>query len=770
MSIFLQWASYSVRSKERVLSNLFSYLSPRWYPNKIIGSDIYNILEMYADQLSTSSVEIHQVYDDLSLNTVRTSPISGRTTSKMYDNFGSIYLANKLIIQDNELYNSSNRTAGYRQNLRFLADAYLIGSTIQALYQAGQGYTGVAPIVLQPFVDHLGWQLTSFSASVVAAGKNVVVLDRGYPGIGNIIYTNDLTSPLGKTIYYSRSRLGYNTRPVSKQHFYSGLKVFMFGSSSVNSYPFITPGSTNASLQTSFENVVKNLVRADIDPIFFYSNNYVYDRYAYGDTLLGDSEFYIHTNGYVTNNISQRSFNAPTGSLLRSRVVALPADYVNYDWFYDWSVLARNDTYYNVAVRSYPTSVIPDTVYFKDVKNFSPGTLMLQIPSGSNGAHWVFSSVNEASDIQGNSNSLVPQPSTVGNIDIMRPRQGLSVGIYGARGSYVYENVTGETLNFYNEDFFCEAWITGIDNTTIGTFSYFSIKRQSTEDFSNILTSAGYSISIEGSSKKLQLSIRDASDNIYTIEGDISTLFDEEPERPHYFAASYNQGLCFLFLDGKEIAKGTCTVTPPNVSSGYTYIHAEGTDIGVDEIVLTSGQLLPTTALERFNYSKPYQLNQAINRLDLDQYHQLQIAAHTYGSNEFEYHQFSVRGIYKEYMPDLSLAYITGQALELQFTGKPAIYTTDYTNMNLYDFTGKAFIYVKGQSSINNLRTGVSYEVFLDKSATIELTGKVTLKVKGQSSIDNFRTGVTLAVVGSQITTEDGTQIITEDGTTISIE
>jgi hypothetical protein len=770
MSIFLQWASYSVRSKERIISDLFSYLSPRWYPNNIIGSGIYDIFDMYAEQLSSSSVEVHQTFDDLSLNTVRTTPITGYSTSKIYDNFGSVFLSNKLIAQNNELYNNSTLLSGYRQQLKFLSDAYLIGSTIDSVAKVGQGYSGVSPIILEPFNDHLGWKLTSFTASVVAVGKDVVVLDNNYPGVGNILYTDELDSSLGKTIYYSRSRLGYNTRPVSKQHYYSGLKVFIFGSASVNSIPYSTIGTINSDFKTSIENITNKVSRTDINSIFFYSDNFVYDRYTYGDTILGDQDFVINENGYVYNDIELRNINTPTGSLLRSKVVRLPSTYTYYDWFYDWATLTKNDAYFIPQIRSYATSNIPDSVYFKDIKQVPQGSLMLQIPSGSIGAHWVFQDVNKINDITGNNNNLNINSSLLSNVSLMRPREGLKLGIYGKYGSFSYSAITDGVLNFYNKDFFSEAWVYGIDKSSIGEFSYFIIKRQETDDFSNILTSSGYMFSIDGSSQELSVSIRDASGNIYKLTCSVAQLFNEEPQRPHYFAGSYNNGLCFIYLDGKELIKGICPITPPDVTLGYTYIHSEGINIGVDEVTLASGQLLPQEALSRFNYSKPYQLNQAINRLDLEQYHQLQLEVHASGSAEFEYHQFSVRGIDKRYLPSLSLEYITGKAVDLIITGKPVFYVENPTNMNLYDFTGKPLISVQGQSSINNLYSDVEYIITVDKSSTIEITGKPIFTVPGQSNINNLYADVELLIIGSIITTEDGNTITTEDGTSISLE
>ena len=590
MGFLLQWKNYSVRSKERILADLYSYLSHKWYSVRIVGSNIYNFFDMYADQLSSMSVEVQQTFDDLSLLTVRNTPIYNRSTSKLYDNFGSIFEVNKLWNQNNDTYSSSSLLSSYRQQLRFLSEAYLVGSTINALQKTGEGYTGASPIILQPYVDHIGWRLISFSASVIAEGKNVQVLDTYYPGIGDIIYTNLSSGSTGHILKYSHSRLGYNTRPVSRQHFYSGLKIFIYGSTSVNNSiaPYLTrtTGSMNGSFDLSIENTIKNLVRADIDPLFFYSNNYVYDKYNLGDTILGDSNFTFSSGGFVYNrtsygsnlnyivvpatspysgNIFSGEINKPTGSLLRSRIVTLPLNYANYVWFYDWSTLLRNDAYYNAQVRSYPSASIPNTVYYKDVKFVTPKTLLLQMPSGATGAHWLFQDKNYAQDITGNGNNLAISTASVNNISLMRPRQGLRLGIYGEKGSYLYRYITSDKLNFYSADFFLEAWITGIDKSAVGNFTSFTVKRQSTINDTYNLTSKGYALIITSASQSVALQIRDDSGEIYTLNGSIADLFTEEPERPHYFAASYNNGKCFVYLDGRQIATGSSTVIPSDV-------------------------------------------------------------------------------------------------------------------------------------------------------------------------------------------------------------
>ena len=114
MALYLKWSDYLAGSAKRIVSNMFSYLSRRWYPVNILGTSIYRMLYMTADQLSSASTEISSTYKDLDLDEVRTTPITSSSDSKIYENFGVLAETSK---QNTQNYDSFNNTYPYRHPL-----------------------------------------------------------------------------------------------------------------------------------------------------------------------------------------------------------------------------------------------------------------------------------------------------------------------------------------------------------------------------------------------------------------------------------------------------------------------------------------------------------------------------------------------------------------------------------------------------------------------------------------------------------------------------
>ena len=268
MSTYLDWRSHPPRSAERILSNMFYTLSPRWYPVNIINSTTYDVLMMYADQLSSASIEAQSVLFDTFLNTVRTVPVGQSNTARIYDNFGYQLGVTKFSTQNYETYNTTYDTQAYRQELRFLIDAYFAPTTQQAVARVGQAFTGMAPIVLEPAVNYDGWMLYSQSGSVVAQYDASIISDRHIPGFGTIIPC-DLPFAAAETFIISYSKLGVNT--VLRDSYYqnSGALVYVYARDSV---------SSNTSFQDTVESQIGNVLRADARPLYTYSSRYTYTR------------------------------------------------------------------------------------------------------------------------------------------------------------------------------------------------------------------------------------------------------------------------------------------------------------------------------------------------------------------------------------------------------------------------------------------------------------------------------------------------------------
>ena len=104
MAIFLKWVDSSKGSQEQFLISMFSTLSPRYYPTNVLGSGLHDILGMYADELVDLYDETQQVFNDLSVETVRTATIGTRSTPKIYDNFGVLLKSARRFTQDYEIF------------------------------------------------------------------------------------------------------------------------------------------------------------------------------------------------------------------------------------------------------------------------------------------------------------------------------------------------------------------------------------------------------------------------------------------------------------------------------------------------------------------------------------------------------------------------------------------------------------------------------------------------------------------------------------------
>lgn len=488
MTTFLNWKNYEPRSRERLITDLFSYLSPRWYPVNVIGTDTYYIFKMYADQLSSASLESQQIFEDLFIKSVTSNPTTGRSVSKMYDNFGSLFEVNKLFEQDYEEYNQIYYLQSYRQQLRFLSEAYFNDPVIKSIKLVGQSYNGISPVIEESSRDILGWKLQTVTGSILSVGDNIVILDKIIPRIGNI-YPLATSSVVGDSFTYTYSKLGVNTKLIGTKRYNSGIDLYIFAS-----------GGGNTSFQNSIENSINNVLKSDIISRYYYSDQFVIWKPSTSSLPLSTTVFSYAGGGYIYNNTYINSVNeiyldlVPgseiTGEItpfykwsITSDVIGLPVNYnENYTWYYDWSVLTRNDTSYKVYLRSYPQEDIPDTVYFKEYRSkLNQGLLLSEIePSGSleGIGHWMFTTLSRANDISGNSNDLTQISGSI-TTEYILPREQAKLGWKLQTGiinlaKTVYDN----ELDLYNENFLWEGWIYGVDSNFQQADNFFIFKRE----------------------------------------------------------------------------------------------------------------------------------------------------------------------------------------------------------------------------------------------------------------------------------------------------
>jgi len=630
LAIFLNWKDYDDGSKERFIISLFSSVSNRWYPpSSVVNAtsenflDTYDVFDVYSEEFYLANTEIDQTFDDLSIHSVRTSPVADRNFSKLYDNFGYSFETPKLPNQKYDVFNTGSVVQSYRQELRFLQKAYLEGTTDGALNNVGYAFMGIAPILEESVKEYGGWILTTYSGSVQKVGEDLIITNVDIPKVGNILKVSDPVFLEGDSFVYSFSKLGYNTKLSSKKNFNSRIKLTFY------------THETGSTFKQLVEKNVKKLVRADIKPLIYYDDNFVFTRPSSStieDIVLNDVLTTSH-HGYIYN--TKRIF--PTGSFYETDILELPSNYFQYDWFYDWMTNTINHGEIEVGIRSYSSGSIPDTVAYKRFTTEYPH--LLTAPENAYHSHWIFNSEDTLWDIG------VYGTSSVGNNLIIGSSSTFSY--IGARDErrfslkneddYSFSTSGSVGINFQGA-FSCEIWADGIDTNGSNNLQSFSLTHTdgSGDDY--------YSIYFNGVLKRfgIDTSLSGASTGSFA---DIANYFDEDPHRFHYFALSYIPGRIFFYIDGKLFSEEEITLNMPDIPSSSIYVNCLGSGLAIDEILLSEGFLDEERAANNYYKSQPrvYRVGVPSDSL-LDRYHQAKFTFTAYGEKEIEYHQFSMRG------------------------------------------------------------------------------------------------------------------------------
>lgn len=654
MAIYLNWRDNSVGSVNRFISALFHYVSNKWYPTDIIGSTIYDVFEMYAGEFASASVEISQVFDDLSLHDVRTTPIGSREIAKIYDNYGSLLGISKLFDQNYESYNTSKVLQGYRQQLRIATEAFFSGTTEEGLSKLGHAYIGIAPLFTQPVTDMPCWRLNTDFGSVKDTGEGFIFTDRYIPDVGYVVSTGSVKFNQNDVFFTSNSKLGVNTKVLSSQRFYSGMTIYIYASESVGS-----------SFKSSIESSIKRILRADVRPRFIYSSDFDYIRFPATSSVITDT-FTLSAQGYAYNHVP----TSVTGAVLyftdsdlsgkyatygaaiygsssygNSAVISLPSGFRSLDWYYDWCVLTRNGATYTMAIRSYPSASIPSTVYYSDY-NTDPIDYLWVSPSSSVAYHCVFDDKDTMWDISDNRTKLSYTASIIGAVTpiFTTSRSDERIGLSTSTGSFAFTANTGTSMNLSNS-FTCEMWLRGIDKTASGSLKSVVFKRETTENYTTLLQSDGYMFAVDVTGSVMQMTLRSGS-IISSYSSSISDILSEEAERYHYFCYTYVSGSVSLYMDDRQLfnASGAVTLIQPT-GSVFTTFFASGSGVSIDEVILTKTFFTNDQTKERFLRTRPRLRRLGIPSGSVLEYHEPRITAYASGSNEIEVHQFSVRGL-----------------------------------------------------------------------------------------------------------------------------
>jgi hypothetical protein len=311
-----------------------------------------------------------------------------------------------------------------------------------------------------------------------------------------------------------------------------------------------------------------------------------------------------------------------------------------FNWFYDWSVIVKNDAYYTVEVRQYNSQSIPETIPWKRYDPIFPIPFLNLTTDGSLRGHWSFA-VNHPTqsvyDLSGNQATLVNAKTSIEPNNLWVSRRDNTVILGGGSSGYnLTVNSSNSALAINDASFSWETYIYGIDANK--TASYLSFIRTGS-------AGQGYAIEFDFVGKYLRFTVGSASiSGIVTASIDSLLLESGFPPNYHYFGGTFikNSGL-FLYIDGVQV--GFTSYTGGVVSSSVPFTVRNGQNMFVDEFVLYTGILTENQARYNYELTKERLRYLGMPSGSYYPYHQARFRIFASGSNEFELHQFSLRGL-----------------------------------------------------------------------------------------------------------------------------
>jgi hypothetical protein len=310
----------------------------------------------------------------------------------------------------------------------------------------------------------------------------------------------------------------------------------------------------------------------------------------------------------------------------------------SYNWFYDYSIVLKNDASCLVEFRQYSSQSIPSTVPWKP---YMPGMAFPRLaPSGST-AYWSFNTFNPSAsimaDLSGNGHHLTNNKSSVDPNALWVSRRDPAYQPILGGGSTGYNLISVSPVDFSDTSFSWETYIYGIDSTTQA--SNLSI-------FNTGSSGPGYGINFDFVNNILQFQVSGSNPSPGVVTASLAAIRQESglPPNYHYFAGSYVQGQgLYLYIDGQPTS--FVPYTNGVQASGNNLAIKNGNNLFVDEFVIYGGYLDPNTVSTKYLMTKERQRYLGMPKGSYYPYHQARFTVFAEGSNEFELHAFSIRGL-----------------------------------------------------------------------------------------------------------------------------
>lgn len=317
------------------------------------------------------------------------------------------------------------------------------------------------------------------------------------------------------------------------------------------------------------------------------------------------------------------------------------------NWFYDWSVITKNDARYVVEVRQYNSQSIPSTIPWKP---YEPAYAMpwLLPPSGSvHYAHWSFLATHPSGsvyDMSGHRATLVNAKTALETDNFWVSRRAMYPILGGGTSGYELDAASSAPLALPNASFSWEMYVYGLDATTTSSGILLS----------HATGTQGYSIQFDVPNSLLKFTVGSAS-IAATASASIAPYLAESgyPGNYHYFAGSFVKGSgLYVYMDGQQTLFVPYAGGVHSASIGFAV--RGGESMFVDEFSLWSGVLDNNMAAQRYASTKERLRYLGLTSGSFQAFHQARFTFFASGSQEVELHSFSLRGIQNPAMSMLS--------------------------------------------------------------------------------------------------------------------
>ena len=308
------------------------------------------------------------------------------------------------------------------------------------------------------------------------------------------------------------------------------------------------------------------------------------------------------------------------------------------NWYYDWSTIVKNDARCVVEVRQYNSLTIPSTIPWKIYDPSTPIPL-LWAPTGSTQIGlWTFmatGSMDNVYDLSGNGGTLINSKAAPEVSGLSVSRRALYPILNGGVTGY---NLTSDTkISTPNTSFSWETYVYGMDahNSSSGLMS---LTHTSSGD-------DGYAIIFDLANSTLSFTVGSASIS-ETVDTPLTPYLAESgfPANYHYVAGSFLAGSgLFLYVDGE--LKSFAAYSGGVASKSVALSIRNGESLAIDELSIWSGFLDENTAAQRYTTTKERQRYLGLPSGSCQPYHQARFTVFASGSQEFELHSFSLRGL-----------------------------------------------------------------------------------------------------------------------------